>query len=89
MYLQELDYGTKRMNKRICDPSGQVITKNLVTRRGSPVACRPSTTVARPIDKIHQLRKMALTNEPVMQFGCPSKFNIESLFYDTKHHLQP
>ena len=32
---------------------------------------------------------MAVTNEPVMQFECPSKFNIESLFYDTKHHLQP
>ena len=39
------------------------------TRQGSPVDCRPSTNEAPPIGKIHLFSKIAVTLEPVMQFG--------------------
>ena len=33
---------------------------------------------APPIGKIHPFSKMAVTFEPVMRFGCPSRFRISS-----------
>ena len=45
---------------------------------------------AQPIYKIHPFSKIAVTFEPAMRFGCPSRFRISekySLFYDWKHHF--
>ena len=41
-----------------------------------PVDNRPSTAGAPPIGKIHPFSKIAVTSEPVMRFGCPSRFRI-------------
>ena len=41
-----------------------------------PIDNRPSTAEAPPIGKIHPFSKIAVTLEPVMQFGCPSRFRI-------------
>ena len=59
----------------------------LKTRRGSPYDLRPSTAEAPQIGKIHPFNKIALTLDPEMQFGCPSRFRtskhfLHSLFYD-------
>ena len=37
---------------------------------------RPFTAEAPPIGKIHPFSKMAVTFEPVMQFGCPLRLRI-------------
>ena len=50
--------------------------KLFVIRQGSPVDCRPSTTEAPPIGKIHPNSKIAITFEAVMQILCPLRFRI-------------
>ena len=50
--------------------------KTKISLLSSPVDCRPSTAEAPPIGKIHPFSKIAVTVEPVMQFGCPSRFRI-------------
>ena len=47
-----------------------------ITRRGSPGNRRRSTDEASPIGKIHSSGKIAVILEPVMWFGCPSRFRI-------------
>ena len=42
----------------------------LKTRRGSPVNRRPPTAEAPPIGQIYAFSKMAVTFEPMMQFGA-------------------
>ena len=37
---------------------------------------RPFTAEAPPIGKIHQFSKIAIPFEPVMPFGCPSRFRM-------------
>ena len=44
------------------------------TRRGSPIDRRTSAAEAPPIGKIPPFNKIAVTLEPVMQFGCPLRF---------------
>ena len=44
------------------------------TRRGSPVARRPSTVEAPPRVKIHPFSKMAVTFEPLIWFWWPLGF---------------
>ena len=46
------------------------------TRQGSPADCRPFTAEAPPIGKILPFIKIAVTLEPEMQFGCPSRFRV-------------
>ena len=46
------------------------------TRRGSHVDRKTSTAETLPIGKIQPFSKIALPLEPVMQFGCPSRFRI-------------
>ena len=53
-----------------------VFMERFKSRRGSPVDCRPSTAEAPLIGKIHPFIKIDVTLEPVMQFGCPSRFRI-------------
>ena len=46
----------------------------------SPVDNRPFTAEAPPINKIHPFSKIAVTLEPVMHFGFPSRFKISNTF---------
>ena len=49
------------------------------TRWCSPVYNSPSTAKAPPIGKIRPFSIIAVTLEPVMQFGCPLRFKIPKL----------
>ena len=56
--------------------SNIIYSKENKTRQGSPVDCRPSPDEAPPIGKIHPFSKIAVTLEPLLQFGCPSRFRV-------------
>ena len=47
---------------------------------GSPVDPTPSTAEALPKGKIHPFSKIPFTLEPVVQFGCPSRFRISKKY---------
>ena len=50
---------------------------SLQRRLQTQILHRPFTAEAPPIGKIRPLSKIAVTFEPVMQFGCPSRFRID------------
>jgi hypothetical protein len=51
------------------------------TRWGSPFDRRPSSAEAPAIGKIHPFSKITITFEPVMRFGCPSRFRISKKIF--------